>query len=152
MRVLLFASLFAGTMASAQSFEETIATAQQQAGDLTRYQQALQNPDQRMQYALVQQMLVHPDPAIQRIAKEHALFSTNPVMREAAIKAILDSGTTLRFQVAVTSERFNGVADWLKDVGGVFDGSRGEALIVAPPAIDNDCWGDLLPFESAFIG
>lgn len=141
MRVLLFASLFAGTMASAQSFEETIATAQQQAGDLTRYQQALQNPDQRMQYALVQQMLVHPDPAIQRIAKEHALFSTNPVMREAAIKAILDSGTTLRFQVAVTSERFNGVADWLKDVGGVFDGSRGEALIVAPPAIDSDCWG-----------
>jgi len=128
-------------MAAAQSFEDTVAAAQQQAGDLSRYQQALQNPDQRMQYALVQQMLAHPDPGIQRIAKEHALFSTNSVMREAAIKAILDAGSTLRFQVAVTSKEFEGVSAWMAAVGGVFDANRGEALIVAPPAVDNDCWG-----------
>lgn len=141
MRVLTLAFCFAANFASAQSFEETLSAAQQQAGDLSRYQQALQNPDQRIQYSLVQQMLAHPDPGIQRIAKEHALFSTNPVMREAAIKAILDAGSTLRFQVAVTSESSGGVADWLGAVGGVFDGVRGEALIVTPPAIDNDCWG-----------
>lgn len=128
-------------MAAAQSFEDTVAAAQQQAGDLSRYQQALQNPDQRMQYALVQQMLAHPDPGIQRIAKEHALFSTNSVMREAAIKAILDAGSTLRVQVAVTSKEFAGVAAWMEAVGGVFDANRGEALIVAPAAVDNDCWG-----------
>jgi hypothetical protein len=141
MRGLVFVSLFVGNTAWAQSFEDTVAAAQQQAGDLTRYQQALQNPDQRMQYALVQQMLVHSDPAIQRIAKEHALFSTNPVMREAAVKAILDAGSTLRFQVAVTSELSDGVASWLNEVGGVFDAGRGEALIAAPPAVDSDCWG-----------
>lgn len=141
MRVLLLVLCLTGNIASAQSFEETLSAAQQQAADLARYQQALQNPDQRVQYSLVQQMLAHPDPGIQRIAKEHALFSTNPVMREAAVKAILDAGSTLRFQVAVTSENTTGVAGWLKDVGGVFDGARGEALVAAPPPIDNDCWG-----------
>jgi len=126
---------------SAQSFEEIVAKASDQVGEIGKYQEALQNPDQRFQYALIQQMLKLPDPALQRIAKEHALFSTNPVMREAAIKAILDSGTTLRMQIAATSEKPSKLAAWVTSNGGTFIDGRGEILWIVPAPKDDDCWG-----------
>lgn len=134
------AALWAGT-AAAQSFDDTLARAQQTVGEIGKYQQALQNPDLRLQYALVQEMLKLKDPALQRLAKEHALFSTNPVMREAAIKAILDSGTTLRVEVAGTEGNYEQTAYWAVSYGGVFQNSRGEALVRVPTAVRDDCWG-----------
>ena len=111
MKTIVFSAVLTALAsgAFAQSFEEVLGAAQTAVGDIGKYQQALQNPDTRMQYALVQQMLKHQDPAIQRIAKEHALFSTNPVMREAAIKAILDSGATLRIQLAGTGKSYTSI-------------------------------------------
>lgn len=141
MKILTLVFALCATQAASQSFEEIFATAQQQAGEMSQYQQALQNPDQRVQYSLVQQMLKHPDPGIQRIAKEHALFSTNPLMREAGIKAIFDSGARLRMQVAVTSETSGGIASWLTKEGGVFAEGRGEVLLSSGEAIAEDCWG-----------
>lgn len=126
--------------AHAQSFEEVIANAQGQVGEIGKYQEALQNPDQRFQYALVQQMLKLPDPALQRIAKEHALFSTNPVMREAAIKSIFDSGETLRMQIAVTSEEPTKLPQWIVQNGGTSANGRGEVMWTVPQAQDDDCW------------
>ncbi|NVO58201.1 hypothetical protein HW561_20620 [Rhodobacteraceae bacterium B1Z28] len=116
--------------------------AQGAVGDISKYQQALQNPDLRLQYALVQEMLKLQDPALQRLAKEHALFSTNPVMREAAIKAILDSGATLRIQVAGEQEKYVYVSKWASGLGGTFVQNRGEVLVVVPPAVNDACWGD----------
>lgn len=133
-------SLF-GTFASAQTFEEVMSAAQSQVGEIGRYQQALQNPDARMQYALVQEMLKLADPALQRIAKEHALFSSNPVMREAAIKAIMDSGTTLRIQFAGDRAKAENTADWIHKRGGTFFADQGQLLFRVPPALNNDCWG-----------
>lgn len=141
MRSFIFFLVLGATTASAQSFDELFSAAQQQAGELSKYQEALQNPDLRMQYSLVQNMLGHSDPGVQRIAKEHALFSTNPLMREAGIKAIMDSASTLRMQIAVTSETANGIESWLINNGGVLSNGRGEVLLVVPPPIDNDCWG-----------
>ena len=127
--------------ALAQTFEETVAAAQAEVGDIGRYQEALQNPDPRFQYAMVQQMLKLPDPALQRIAKEHALFSTNPVMREAAIKAIFDAGSTLRFQVAGTGEKYEYFPRFIATQGGVFVGKTGEFLVAVPAAKSAECWG-----------
>ena len=127
--------------AFAQSFEEVLSAAQSAVGDIGKYQQALQNPDTRLQYALVQQMLKHQDPAIQRIAKEHALFSTNPVMREAAIKAILDSGATLRIQLAGTESTYTNIGKWAIGTGGTFVENRGQVLIQVDEAKSGACWG-----------
>lgn len=142
-RQIVFTAFLAGAAfgAQAQTFEEIFSQAEAQVGDMTKYQQALQNPDQRMQYALVQQMLKHPDPALQRIAKEHALFSTNPVMREAAIKAIMDAQSTLRFQVKGTTETTN-IANWVTRAGGTFSNNEGSFLWQIPEAQDEDCWGN----------
>lgn len=128
--------------AQERSFEDVISSAQNAVGDMAKYQQALQNPDPRFQYALIQEMLKLPDPALQRIAKEHALFSTNPVMREAAIKAILDSGATLRLQLAGTGEKYEQVPKWLMADGGSFVERRGEILIKSPEAVSDACWGN----------
>lgn len=128
-------------LAHAQSFEEVLSAAQGSVGDIEKYQQALQNPDARLQYALVQQMLKLEDPALQRIAKEHALFSTNPVMREAAVKAILDSGATLRIQLAGTGEAYEKISDWVIKNGGTFVNKRGEILVKASDAVNDACWG-----------
>lgn len=125
-----------------RSFEDVMSAAQNAVGDIAKYQQALQNPDPRLQYALVQEMLKLSDPALQRIAKEHALFSTNPVMREAAIKAILDSGATLRLELAGTGETYEQVTNWLTANGGTFLEKRGEILIKAPEATSDACWGN----------
>ncbi len=135
------AAIVYSTAAASQSFDDVVAQAQSQVGEIEKYQKALQNPDQKFQYALVQQMLKLQDPALQRIAKEHALFSTNPVMREAAIKAILDSGTTLRIQIATTTETTEKIGDWLQNGGGTFTSPRGEILWKAPSPVDNECWG-----------
>ena len=127
--------------AQAQSFEDVFSAAQGTVGDIEKYQQALQNPDVRLQYALVQQMLKLEDPALQRIAKEHALFSTNPVMREAAVKAILDSGATLRLQMEGTGETYEKIPDWVIKNGGTFVDKRGEILVTAEGAVNDACWG-----------
>lgn len=139
--VLAGLTLAIAGFASAQTFEETVAAAQAAVGDIGRYQQALQNPDPRFQYAMVQQMLKLPDPALQRIAKEHALFSTNPVMREAAIKAVFDAGTTLRIQLAGTGESYESFPRFVDGLGGVFNGKSGEFLIAVPAAVNDSCWG-----------
>lgn len=133
---------FTATSALAQSFEDVLAAAQNDVGEMSKYQQALQNPDPRLQYALVQQMLKLEDPAIQRIAKDHALFSTNPVMREAAIKAILDSGATLRLQVAGEGKEYGNVASWFSTVGGTFINNQGGMLYKVPGAVSSECWGN----------
>ena len=127
--------------AQAQSFEDVFSAAQGTVGDIEKYQQALQNPDVRLQYALVQQMLKLEDPALQRIAKEHALFSTNPVMREAAVKAILDSGATLRLQMEGTGEAYEKIPDWVIKNGGTFVDKRGEILVTAADAVNDACLG-----------
>lgn len=132
---------FTATSALAQSFEDVLAAAQNDVGEMSKYQQALQNPDPRLQYALVQQMLKLEDPAIQRIAKDHALFSTNPVMREAAIKAILDSGATLRLQVAGEGKEYTYLRNWFTDAGGSLVNGKGGILFKVPPALRSDCWG-----------
>jgi hypothetical protein len=136
----LFLTVLAPAM-NAQTFEEVVAAAEAQTGDIGRYQQALQNPDVRMQYALVQQMLKLPDPALQRIAKEHALFSSNPVMREAAIKSILDSGTTLRMQFAADRSNIPFIIEWVGLNGGVYLEQQGQILFRVPAALSDDCWG-----------
>ncbi|MEL6689057.1 MAG: hypothetical protein AAFP28_01955 [Pseudomonadota bacterium] len=135
------AFLWTSTATAQQTFEQTVAAAQAAVGDIARYQEALQNPDPRFQYAMVQQMLKLPDPALQRIAKEHALFSTNPVMREAAIKAIFDSGTLLRIQLAGTADAYPDFTDFVKSNGGFFQNKSGEFLMRVPAALGNDCWG-----------
>ena len=136
------AMVLAGTLATAQSFEDVMAAAEAQVGDIGKFQQALQNPDPRMQYALVQQMLAHTDPALQRIAKEHALFSTNPVMREAAIKAILDSGATLHMQIAAERDTVPGITEFVMRNGGTYPANQGQLLFPVPPVKAADCWGD----------
>jgi hypothetical protein len=136
-----FVMMFAAHGAGAQSFDEVFSKAQTAVGEIGKFQQALQNPDLRLQYTMVQEMLKHPDPAIQRLAKEHALFSTNPVMREAAVKAILDSGATLRVQIAGTSGDFENTQNWVRYFGGTFVETRGEALIPVPTAVNDSCWG-----------
>lgn len=143
-RLGIFAAFFAGiaTMGATQSFEEVMSAAESQVGDIGKYQQALQNPDQRMQYALVQQMLKVSDPALQRIAKEHALFSTNPVMREAAIKAILDSGATLRIQLAGDKASAAKIADFAAANGGTYLEKQGQILFTVPAPINDECWGN----------
>ena len=133
--------VLASAATAQQTFEQTIAAAQAEVGDIARYQEALQNPDPRFQYALIQQMLKLPDPALQRIAKEHALFSTNPVMREAAIKAIFDAKTTLRMQFAGSGETYDSFTRLVSQAGGVFVGKTGELLTPVPEAINNECWG-----------
>lgn len=142
-RILMTGACLAWSVApaSAQSFEEVFAAAQQDVGDIAKYQQALQNPDQRLQYSLVQQMLKLPDPALQRIAKEHALFSTNPVMREAAIKAILDSQATLRVQIAGSQDDTPFIQRHIRSQGGTFASGQGTALITVPEAVNDACWG-----------
>ena len=142
-KTIVFSALLAllANGATAQTFEEVLGAAQSAVGDIGKYQQALQNPDARMQYALVQQMLKHQDPAIQRIAKEHALFSTNPVMREAAIKAILDSGATLRIQLAGAGESYKHIGEWVIRTGGTFVDKRGQVLVKANEAKSDACWG-----------
>ena len=130
-----------GNAAEAESFEDTFARAQGAVGEIGKYQQALQNPDLRLQYALVQEMLKLKDPALQRLAKEHALFSSNPVMREAAIKAILDSGPTLRLQIAGGEGTFENAAHYVNNFGGTFVENRGEVLVRVPAAVQDDCWG-----------
>jgi len=137
---LLTALVLAGT-AQAQSFDDTLARAKSTVGEIGKYQEALQNPDLRLQYALVQEMLKLKDPALQRLAREHALFSTNPVMREAAIKAILDSGATLRMQIAGGEGTFENALYWALTYGGTFVQNRGEVLIRVPTAVRDDCWG-----------
>lgn len=145
MRTLPFLAifLFYSSLAplTAQTFEEVMSAAQSNVGDIAKYQQALQNPDQRLQYALVQQMLALPDPALQRIAKEHALFSTNPVMREAAIKAILDSGATIRLQVAGAQSENKYIESFLRSRGGTYVNGQGSVLITVPQALSDACWG-----------
>ncbi|MEL7299155.1 MAG: hypothetical protein AAFM92_02115 [Pseudomonadota bacterium] len=140
-QLFLVIAILACGSASSQTFEETVAAAQAAVGDIARYQEALQNPDPRFQYAMIQQMLKNPDPALQRIAKEHALFSTNPVMREAAIKAIFDAGTTLRVQMAGTGETYEQMTKFVEEYGGVFTGRVGEFLIPVPAAVNDSCWG-----------
>ena len=132
---------FAAFPVAAQSFDEVLAAAQNDVGDIAKYQEALQNPDQRFQYAMVQQMLKLPDPALQRIAKEHALFSTNPVMREAAIKAILDSGATLRLQIAGNEAENVNIIKFVRSTGGVYSGGLGAVLVKTPDAVSEACWG-----------
>jgi len=141
--VLTFIAALAlsGGMAGAQTFEETVAAAQATVGEIGKYQKALQNPDPRFQYAMIQQMLKLQDPALQRIAKEHALFSTNPVMREAAIKAIFDSGATLRMEFAGTADEYPSFTGTISQGGGVFIGKTGEMLTPVSPAINEACWG-----------
>ncbi|MEQ6250076.1 hypothetical protein ABMC89_14375 [Sulfitobacter sp. HNIBRBA3233] len=130
-----------GTLGSAQTFEEIISNAEKQVEDIGKYQLALQNPDPRMQYALIQQMLKLEDPALQRIAKEHALFSTNPVMREAAIKAILDSSPNLRIQFAGDRSAALNIAAWVTDNGGTYLENQGQVLYRVRAARGADCWG-----------
>lgn len=137
----LFTIASIGSAVSAQSFEDVLARAQGSVGDIGKFQQALQNPDLRLQYAMVQEMLKLDDPALQRLAKEHALFSTNPVMREAAIKAIMDSGVTLRIQVAGIEGSYENTARWADYFGGTFIKNRGEALVVVPSPVGDACWG-----------
>jgi hypothetical protein len=127
---------------SAQSFDEVVSAAQGAVGDMAKYQEALQNPDQRFQYAMIQQMLKLPDPALQRIAKEHALFSTNPVMRQAAIKAILDSGATLRIQFAGVEEGTTNIRNFILRSGGTYSTGKGAVLITVPAAVSDACWGN----------
>lgn len=143
LRTFVLSGFFAlnGALGHAQTFEEIFSAAEAQVGDMTKFQQALQNPDQRMQYALVQQMLKHPDPALQRIAKEHSLFSTNPVMREAAIKAILDAKSTLRIQVKGSTESTAQIASFVTRAGGTYQSNEGMMLWEVPEAQDEDCWG-----------
>ncbi len=143
LRAIVLSGFFATVagLGQAQTFEEIFSAAEAQVGDMTKFQQALQNPDQRMQYALVQQMLKHPDPALQRIAKEHALFSTNPVMREAAIKAIMDAQSTLRFQMKGSKDAVKTISGWVTNSGGTFTEEDGMVLVEVPQAIDEDCWG-----------
>ena len=145
MKTFVFSAVLAilATESHGQSFEEVLGAAQTAVGDIGKYQQALQNPDVRLQYALVQQMLKHQDPAIQRIAKEHALFSTNPVMREAAIKAILDSGATIRLQLAGSGsgDSYSNIGKWVIGQGGTFLENRGQVLIKAGEAKSDACWG-----------
>ncbi|MEL6548997.1 MAG: hypothetical protein AAFQ54_02000 [Pseudomonadota bacterium] len=142
MRQLFLAiAVLACGSASSQTFEETVAAAQAAVGDIARYQEALQNPDPRFQYAMVQQMLKNPDPALQRIAKEHALFSTNPVMREAAIKAIFDAGTTLRLEFAGSGTSYEWFPSIISKGGGVFSQNTGQLLTAVPPALNDACWG-----------
>lgn len=136
---LVFSALAA--TAHAQSFEDVFAAAQAEVGDMTRYQEALQNPDQRFQYAMVEQMLKLEDPALQRIAKEHALFSTNPVMREAAIKAIMDSAPNLRLQIAGDDAAAKNVKNWIASAGGTFVNKQGMVVVRVEEAIGDDCWG-----------
>jgi hypothetical protein len=136
----LFLTILAPCL-NAQSFEEVVAAAEAQTGDIGRYQQALQNPDVRMQYSLIQQMLKLPDPALQRIAKEHALFSSNAVLREAAIKAVLDSGTTLRMQFTADRTNVPFIVEWVGVNGGVFLEQQGQILVRVPSALSDDCWG-----------
>lgn len=133
--------VWTGAAVAQQTFEQTVAAAQAAVGDIAKYQEALQNPDPRFQYAMVQQMLKLPDPALQRIAKEHALFSTNPVMREAAIKAILDSETTLRIQLAGTGESYENLGEFVAWMGGQFGAKSGEMLVRVHSAQRDDCWG-----------
>ncbi len=143
MRFIVGAALFSliFSAATAQTFEETLSKAQAGVNDIAKYQQALQNPDARFQYAMVQEMLKLKDPALQRIAKEHALFSTNSVMREAAIKAVLDSGATLRIQMAGTGETYETITDFARVFGGTFINKRGEILIKPPAPVSDACWG-----------
>lgn len=143
LRILLAPLVFAASTGSitAQSFDEVFAAAQNNVGDIAKYQEALQNPDQRFQYAMVQQMLKLPDPALQRIAKEHALFSNNPVMREAAIKAILDSGAVIRLQVAGNGEETKNIGSFVLKQGGSFVSGQGDVLITTPEAVNDSCWG-----------
>lgn len=124
-----------------QSFDDIVANAEKQVADMGKYQQALQNPDPRMQYALIQQMLKLDDPALQRIAKEHALFSTNPVMREAAIKAILDSGPNLRIQLAGDRSAASNISAWVTENGGAYLETQGQVLYRVRPPRSTDCWG-----------
>lgn len=147
LRAIVLSGFFATVagLGQAQTFEEIFSAAEAQVGDMTKFQQALQNPDQRMQYALVQQMLKHPDPALQRIAKEHALFSTNPVMREAAIKAIMDAQSTLRFQMKGSKDAVKTISGWVTNSGGTFTEEDGMVLVEVPQAIDEDCWGRAVP-------
>ena len=137
---ILVALLFSSA-AIAQSFEEVLSEAQNQVGDMQKYQKALQDPDQRLQYALVQQMLKLKDPALQRIAKEHALFSTNPVMRELAIKAILDSGATLRIQLTGDRASVPYITEWVANNGGTYLDNQGQVLLKVNDALTEDCWG-----------
>jgi hypothetical protein len=143
MKAPIFAAIMSmlATTGGAQSFEDIVANAEKQVADIAKYQQALQNPDQRMQYALVQQMLKLDDPALQRIAKEHALFSTNPVMREASIKAILDSGPNLRIQLAGDRSAATNIAAWVTDNGGTYLETQGQVLYRVLSPRSADCWG-----------
>ena len=91
------------------------------------------------------------DPALQRIAKDHALFSTNPVIREAAIKAILGSGATLRMQVSSNGQAST-IMEWLYRAGGSHDGTNGNVLIKVGGPLAPYCWGSRSTCQFRHVG
>lgn len=125
--------------AQSGSFEEFQRKVNQGVAEIAKYQEILQNPDARVQYQAVQYMLKTKDPALQRIAKEHALFSTNPVLRNSAIKSILDSGQNVRLVVTSTGEKSVDVLAWIARVGGSHDGTTGSVIFKVGAAREN-CW------------
>lgn len=127
------------SVAQTQSFEEFQRKVNEGVAEIAKYQEVLQNPDVRVQYQAVQYMLKSKDPALQRIAKEHALFSTNPVLRNSAIKAILDSGQNVRLVITSTGDKSVDTLDWLKRVGGTHDGNTGSIIFKVGEAREN-CW------------
>lgn len=140
--IAALATTAAATAATAQqkTFEDVESSVKAQVAEIERFQLLLQNPDARAQYAAVEQMLALEDPALQRIAKEHALFSSNPAIREVAIKAILDSGPTLRMQVATQGDATQ-TLEWLYRAGGSHDGTSGTVLVQVREPVAEDCWG-----------
>jgi hypothetical protein len=132
---------FMAPIAAQTSIEDIEAALGSKTDEMARVDAILASPDANARIAGMELLLASGNPVFVRRAKEVGLFSSDPLMREAALKAILDAGGSITFELDTSALDSDQVERWiarLSDQGPVAtDRSRITLTFQVGPYDDN---------------
>lgn len=112
--LVAFLGGFAPPLASAQtSLDDIEAKLSTATDELRRVDAILADSDANKRVAGMQLLLASDNPVFVKRAREAGLFSSDPYMREAALKAILDAGGSLTFVLDTRKLSKDNMEAWL---------------------------------------
>lgn len=141
--LFLIMPMLAASANAQQSLSEIKEKLGQRASELEEVDQMLANPDKNQRIAAMELLLASGNPVFVNRAKEAGLFSSDPEMRNAALKAIFDSGGPFRivFDFSGKSDEDHGIKDWSGDVIWNPDTKLGRLVFtVQPYNKEKQCW------------
>ncbi|RKT37918.1 HEAT repeat domain-containing protein [Thiocapsa rosea] len=118
--------LTAMSAASKMSVDEITASIEGRADEISRAQDLLANPDRNKRIAAMEALLQSGDATLVQVAKESGLTSSDPYMRAAAVKAVLDAGGNFvaEFAIPIEDKDLTQIYEWLSRMKGSWSSDR----------------------------